>query len=150
MRWRSRFVFLLVTLASPLVFAEPSATQRAQLRQAELTTLQDGLQLDRPTAARMQSVVDKYKARLAPLRRADGALLRQMRDQLQLSSPDPKRVKSLAVELIKNRERLQALRDERLRELQKTLSPTQFARLLVSWPQLSRALSDDARKLLRS
>jgi hypothetical protein len=147
---RYLLALLIVTLSASLARAEPSAAQREQLRQARLATLQARLQLDVSDARRVQAVVDRFRARSVPLRRADAVLLRQMREQLQLSTPDPQRIKSLTAGLVKNRAQLQALRDLRLRELEHTLSPAQFARLMVSWPQLSRELHEEARHILNS
>jgi hypothetical protein len=59
-------------------------------------------------------------------------------------------MKWLSAELVKNRERLQSLRDDRLRDLQKTLTPEQFARLLVRWPTLTREFRREARRARRA
>jgi Spy/CpxP family protein refolding chaperone len=132
-------------LAGPLAHANPSS-----LRQAHVATLANRLQLDAPLAERVQSVVDKYNARQAPLQRADVDLLGQLRTQLALTVADAGRMKSLSGELVKNRQKLQALRDDRLHELQKTLTPEQFSRLLVRWSSLTRELRRQARRARKS
>jgi hypothetical protein len=116
------------------------------LRQTHIATLARQLQLDPPVAERMQSVVDTYNARMAPLQRADIELVGQLRTQLALSVPDARRLKSLSADLVKNRQKLQALRDDRLHELQKMLTPAQFSRLLVRWTSLTRQLHREARR----
>jgi len=140
MRW---LPFLTVTLLAPLAWAGPSS------REGKLAILEDKLQIDEPTAGRVQSIVDKYKAKMAPLRRADAAIVEQLNMQLVISKPDDQRMSSLGKELIKNRQKLQEMREDRLHEMQKTLSPSQFARLLVSWPQLARALHHRVRSAPR-
>ncbi|MGZ3438425.1 MAG: hypothetical protein ACXVDD_02870 [Polyangia bacterium] len=120
------------------------------VRQAHVATLQSRLLLDASTAERMQSLVDKYNAKIAPLQRADVAILGELRTQLALTVPDARRLKSLSGDLVKNRQKLQSLRDERLRELQRTLTPAEFSRLLVRWPALTRQLRREARRARRS
>jgi hypothetical protein len=121
----------------------------ASARDAQLATLQQKLAIDAATAKRLEGVADKYRAKMAPLRRADAAILGQLDTQLVIAKPDPQRTKLLTAELLKNRDKLHALRDDRLREMQKTLSPEQFARLLVSWPQLTRELRREGRRAPR-
>ena len=138
-----------VLLAVALLVGNVARADGPPLRQAHVATLESRLLLDAPTAERMQSLVDKYNAKLAPLQRADVALLGELRTQLALTVPDARRLKSLSGELVKNRQKLQSLRDERLRELQKTLTPAEFSRLLVRWPSLTRQLRRDARRARR-
>jgi Spy/CpxP family protein refolding chaperone len=138
MRW---LPLIAVTLAGSIA--------SASARDAQLATLQQKLSIDRATAQRLETVADKYRGKMAPLRRADAAILGQLDTQLVISNPDPKRTKVLTAELLKNRDKLHELRNDRLHEMQKTLSPEQFARLLVSWPQLTRQLRREARRAPR-
>ena len=138
---RSLALVALVLAAGPIAWADGPP-----LRQAHVVTLENQLGLDAAAAERMQLLIDKYNVKLAPLQRADVALLAELRTQLALSVPDARRLKSLSGELVKNRQKLQSLRDERLRELQKTLTPAEFSRLLVRWPQLTRQLRREARR----
>jgi len=118
-------------------------------RQAHVTTLENQLHLDGRDAERVQSIVDKYTGRMAPLQRADVEIIGQLRTQLALTVPDARRLRSLSGELVKNRQRLQSLRDDRLRELQKTLTPEQFSRLIVRWSALTRQFRREARRARR-
>lgn len=136
---------VLLMLVAPLARAGRAPT----LREAQITTLEQRLQLDGDTAGRMQSLIDKYNAKIAPLSRADVALLAQLRQQLALTLPDAQRLRSLSSELIKNRAKLQTLRDDRLREMQKLLAPDQLARLFVQWPYVTRELRHEARRAHR-
>lgn len=120
------------------------------LRQTHVATLENRLQLDAVTAERMQAIVDSYNAKMAPLQRGDVALLGELRTQVALTAPDAHRLKSLATELVHNRQKLQSLRDARLRELQKSLTPEQFSRLLLRWSQLTRELHRQARRARRA
>jgi Spy/CpxP family protein refolding chaperone len=119
------------------------------LRQSHVTTLENQLHLDGRDAERVQSIVDKYTARMAPLQRADVEIIGQLRTQLALTVPDARRLRSLSGDLVKNRQRLQSLRDDRLRELQKTLTPEQFSRLIVRWSALTRQFRREARRARR-
>ncbi len=142
---RSLSLIAVILCAGPLAHADGSP-----LRQAHVATLASRLQLDATVAERVQSLVDKYNARMAPLQRADVELFGQLRTELALSAPDARRMKSLASDLVKNRQKLQALRDDRLHELQKTLTPEQFSRLLVRWSSLTRELRRQARRARKS
>lgn len=134
-------LFVVMLLAGPVARADGSA-----MRQAHVATLAAELRLDPPAAERVQSLVDKYKARMAPLERADVALVEQLHTMLLLSAPDAQRMKWASATLVKNRQKLQSLRDDRLRELQKMLTPDQFARLLVRWSTLTREFRREARR----
>lgn len=134
----------VMLLAGQVAHADGSA-----VRQAHVATLANQLRLDATAAERTQTVVDKFKARMAPLVRADVALLGQLRTELALSVPDARRMKALSGELVKNRLKLQALRDDRLRELQKTLTSEQFSRLLLRWPTITRQFRREARRAPR-
>ena len=138
-----------LALVAAMLVGSLARADAPPVRQAHLVTLEHRLQLDADTAERMQSIIDKYNVRIAPLQRADVALLGQLRTQLALTVPDYARMKSLSGKLVENRQKLQALRDERLRELQKLLQPDQFSRLLVRWPSLTRALRREARAARR-
>jgi Spy/CpxP family protein refolding chaperone len=132
----------VILLAGPVARADGSS-----VRKAHIATLATELQLDASTAERVQSLVDKYKTRMAPLQRADAALVEQLHTLLLLSTPDAQRMKWVSGTLVKNRQKLQSLRDDRLHELQKTLTPEQFARLLVRWPTLTRQFHREALRL---
>jgi hypothetical protein len=115
-------------------------------RQAHVATLATELRIDAAGAERVQSLVDRYKTRMAPLERADVSLVEQLHTLLILSTPDAGRMKQVSATLLKNRQKLQSLRDERVRELQKTLTPEQFARLLVRWSSLTKQFRREARR----
>ncbi|HEY2745760.1 MAG TPA: Spy/CpxP family protein refolding chaperone [Polyangia bacterium] len=133
----------VLALAAPVAHAAPS------VRQAHVATLATELRLDDAAAERMQSTIDKYNARMKPLQRADRELLGALHTQLALSAPDAQRMKSLAADLVKNRGKLQSLRDDRLHDLQKTLTPEQFSRLLLRWPALTQKFRRQARAMVR-
>ncbi len=134
-------LFAVLLLAGPVARADG-----ASLRQAHVATLAAELRLDAPAAERVQSLLDKYKERMAPLQRADAALVDQLHTLLVLSAPDGQRMRWAAGTLVKNRQKLQSLRDERLLELQKLLPPEPFARLLVRWSMLTRQFRREARR----
>jgi Spy/CpxP family protein refolding chaperone len=141
---RSLPLVALLLLAAPLARADGSP-----VRQAHVATLASELRLDAAAAERVQSLVDRYKARMAPLERADVTLVEELHTLLILSTPDAGRMKQVSATLLKNRQKLQSLRDERVRELQKTLAPEQFARLLVRWSSLTKQFRREARRAQR-
>ncbi len=134
------FLLFAVLLAGPVARAD------GPVRQAHVATLAAELHLDAPAAERVQSLLERYKERMAPLQRADVALVDQLHTLLLLSTPDAQRMRWASSTLVKNRQKLQSLRDDRLRDLQKMLAPEQFARLLVRWSALTREFHREARR----
>jgi hypothetical protein len=140
----------LPLVALVLLLAHTARADGTSLRRAHITTLATELHIDAPAAERVQSLLDKYKGRMAPLQRADSGLLEQLHTLLLLSTPDAQRMKWVSGALVKNRQKLQSLRDDRLRELQKMLTPEQFSRLLVRWSAMSNEFRREARRARRS
>jgi hypothetical protein len=139
----------LSLVAVILLSSQVARADGAPLRQAHVATLANELRIDAPLAERVQSLLDKYKQRMAPLQRADAALIEQLNTLLLLSAPDAPRMKWVSGTLVKNRQKLQALRDDRLHELQKMLTPEQFSRLLVRWSALTNQFRREARRARR-
>jgi Spy/CpxP family protein refolding chaperone len=109
-------------------------------RDVALKALEQKAQLDPATAERAQQVVDRYRGPIAELRKADGETLRELRLLLRVERPDDKRIKKLADQLLTSRTKLQKVKAERLHDLAKVMSPSQFGRLLVSWQRVNGAI----------
>ncbi|HZS39726.1 MAG TPA: periplasmic heavy metal sensor [Polyangia bacterium] len=130
-------ISLLFALAVSLSAAGARADAR---RDVAIHALQQKAQLDPATAERVQQVVDRYHAQLAELRRADANALRELRLLLRDEHPDDKRVKKLSEQLLASRARLAKVKGDRLRDLGKVMTPSQFGRLLVSWRSVNHAI----------
>jgi hypothetical protein len=152
MSWRVTIPLILtLTAAGQSVFArELTDTERAQLRAAAVHALVDRVQLDRATAEKVQQVADRYHDRMHAAQQKDLTVLRDLRRELTLGQPDAKRVRRLSDSLVDGRARLEKLRAERLREMEKVMKPAEFAKLLVQWPTVNRALRQQKAAILHS
>jgi Spy/CpxP family protein refolding chaperone len=135
-----------IALAQPTQFTD---AQRVKLRAAAVDALVEDVQLDPATAEKVQQVNDKYKKPIADLRRDDAQTLRDLRTLVGEKSTDGKKLKQLSERLTANRDKLTKLRGKRLDEMRKVTTPQQFARLLVSWRSVNRAVHREQRHLMK-
>lgn len=133
--WRSMVLVLALSLGGAPVFAET-------LHDVGVRVLQQKAALDAASADKVQAVVDRYKPKLDPLRHEDLQIMRRLR-----GATDDREAKKLTDKLLKNRQRLQSLKVDRLHDIGKLLTPTQLARLITSMPTIDRAVHREARKL---
>jgi hypothetical protein len=131
---RAIFCALALIVAAP-AFADDSFAVSTMVAQARL---------DQPSAVKVQSIVDKYREKIDPLRHQDRELLRSIRVQLATAPANDKAVAHLSEQLLKNRAKLRELRADRLSSIKKALPPTVFARLLLALPRIDRALQKHA------
>jgi Spy/CpxP family protein refolding chaperone len=118
----------------------------SELHSIAVTALVNSVQLDTPTAERVQSVVDRYRDSILTARIDSTTTLHQLKLVLRDAHPDDRRVKKLNDALIAHRARLEKLKEERVHDMEKILTPPQFGRLLVSWRAIDRAIRKEARR----
>jgi hypothetical protein len=131
---------IALTIAAP-AFADDSFA---------VSTMIEKARLDQATALKVQSIVDKYRDKIDPLRHQDRELLRSIRVQLAAAPANDKAVARLSDQLLKNRAKLRDLRADRLSSIKKALPPALFARLLLALPRIDRALQKHAVELRAS
>jgi Spy/CpxP family protein refolding chaperone len=134
---------VMLPLALTLTLGAPALADR--LHDAGVAALKSQAQLDDTDAARVQTIVDKYRGRIDPLRRDDVELVHALEAQVR-GTPDEREVKRLEKRLLENRQKLRELRADRVKEIQKSLAPAAFARVLVAWPAIDRAVHREARR----
>lgn len=140
MSWR---LSLALVLVAGVAHADP--LPRSQVRSLALTALVNTVQLDDAAAARVQAVVERYREPMESARIESTTTLHELRLVLRDEHPDERRIKKLAEALVTRRAEVNKLRAERLHDMSRVLTPSQFGRLLVSWRAVNRALQREAR-----
>ena len=107
--------------------------------------LVDALKLDGATSGRVFAILARYDARAVALAAERRAIVDSLRAELDAPHPDQAHIARTIDELIANRSRRYALRDERIKELRKRLSPIQQAKLLLLLPRFERELARSIR-----
>jgi hypothetical protein len=126
--------------AFALVFAAPMLARADDTRRVVVTrALMDKADLDAAAANRVEEVNDRFRPELRELRRERVRIARELRGQLRLGAKEA-RLKTLDNELLDNTARLEAAHGQRMRELAKVLTPSQFGRLLMSWRAIQRSV----------
>jgi Spy/CpxP family protein refolding chaperone len=137
--WRSMALVMTISLGGAPAFAQSS------LHAVGVHALETKAALDAASAEKVQAVVDRYKPKMDPLRQEDLRILHEIRGTV-----DDGQAKSLTAKLSKNRKKLASLKADRLNDIEKLLTPSQFARLLASMSRVDRAVHREAKKLHHS
>ena len=149
MRWQN----WLVTCASSLILvgaSEPADSQAnlrqqvlEQVRQIATHKLVQELSLDDATATKVVPIVNDYIDRLAEARRQARGVRRQLGDLLRSDHPDQAQLGDLSNSLLQVQANVRRAQDEGLASLKQVLTPEQFAHLLVAFPQINRAVTEE-------
>lgn len=135
--WRSIAMVMAISLGGASAFAQPNSMHEVGVRALEAKAA-----LDAGSAEKVQAVVDRYKPKMDPLRKEDQRILKQLRGTV-----DDAQAKSLTSKLEKNRKKLRSLRADRLRDIEKLLTPAQFGRLVASMSRVDRAIQMSRKSL---
>jgi Spy/CpxP family protein refolding chaperone len=142
----TRIALIPISLLVAAGVARADNLPAAEVHNIAVQALERSVQLDAPTAERVQSVVDRYRDSILAARIDSTTTLQQLKLVLRDPHPDDRRVKKLNEALIAHRARLTKLREERVHDMSKVLTPPQFGRLLVSWRAIDRAIRKEARR----
>jgi Spy/CpxP family protein refolding chaperone len=96
------------------------------------------LKLDETTSARLFPILAKYDDQELTLADERRDIAQEIRTQLAAPHPDDAKLTATINRMLANRTKKHALRDERLKELRKVLSPVQQAKLVLLLPRLER------------
>ncbi len=107
---------------------------------AAVQAIEQKAQLDGPSAERAQKIMERYRGPIGDLRRANRENIHELRALLRGERPDEKRVQKLEQQVFAARAKLTQLKAERMRELEKVLTPAELGRLLVAWTRVNRAI----------
>ncbi len=146
---------VLLSLLVPLAAAaDENGALRAQVQQQVRAKLEEKLikaaALDPATAQRVKQVWEHHHQLLAPLRHENAKSFAELRQLLQSGSTDDARIRQLTDTVLANRHKIQELEAQRQADVRRILTPSQFARLLLSGPAVRRAVAAELGKALDS
>jgi len=87
--------------------------------------------LDAEAAARLDATFQKFRAQAQPVRQDAHQTARALREELRMGRADEAKVTQLTAQLAADRQKLRAIHTARLAEVQKDLTPVQYAKLLM-------------------
>lgn len=132
--------------------AQPDGQKRAQVRQQiteyAMKQITTELGLDPQTAQRFRDVAGKYEPQIGGLHREVGMAMKELKAQLAAPQPDEARLSQLADTIVNDRSKVQALEAQRTADNRRVLTPTQFAKLVVVWPQINRQIKIEMYKAM--
>ena len=141
-----------VLALSTAAMAQPDGQKRAQVRQRitefAMGQIQSQLGLDAPTLQRFRAVAEKYEPQIAGLHKEVGMAMKELKAQLATAQPDDARLSQLADIIVNDRSKVQALEAQRTTENRSVLTPAQFAKLIVVWPQINRQVKIEMYKAM--
>jgi len=142
-------------LAIVLALSAPAAAQpekRAQVRQRifefAMQELTQQLGLDPSAAAQFREVTERYQQPIAALHQENGRAFKEIERELGTPQPNAARLRALSDLVVANRAKVQQLEAQRTAEHRSVLTPAQFARLLLVWPQINRRIRVEVWKAM--
>jgi len=105
------------------------------------------LKLDETTSARLFPILAKYDDQELTLADERRDIAQEIRTLLAAPHPDDAKLTAAINRMLANRTKKHALRDERLKELRKVLSPVQQAKLVLLLPRLEREFAHFIREV---
>jgi Spy/CpxP family protein refolding chaperone len=103
------------------------------------------LKLDESTSARLFPILARYDEQELALATERRDIAMELRALLAVPRPDDAKLTAGINRMLANRARKHALRDERINELRKVLTPVQQATLVLLLPQLEREFAQFIR-----
>jgi Spy/CpxP family protein refolding chaperone len=133
---------------APVPPVPPVADQRTpdQLRKEVLDRMRalrafkivEALKLDEATSARLFPILSRYDDREVAIAAERHTLMRELREETEAPRPDDARLTATLNKLQSNRAKQRALRDDRVKDVRKVLTPMQQAKLVLLLPRLER------------
>lgn len=128
--------------ASLPAWAQPLQQRRAQVRKQVtdymMLHLVQELALDAATAQRVHDLWDRYQDQIAGVRREMGMATKELQAQLAAVDTDNARLQQLSDLILSDRQKVQALEMQRIRELRGLLTPAQFAKAIIVSPKIQQ------------
>jgi hypothetical protein len=121
---------------------------RERVRVAVEQKLIAQLALDPQTAQRFQQLLDRYDAQIAELQKDAGQAHKELKQFVDGGGNDPGTIYRLADRIIDDRARVQRLESERSRDVRQVLTPQQYGKLIVVYPQVAKELKQELWKAL--
>ena len=141
-----------LVLSSVPALAQPDGQKRAQVRQritefAMSRSSRSWRSTRRRCSASARSA-EKYEAQIWRLHARWGMAMKEIKAQLAAPPPDEARLAQLADTIVNDRTKVQALEAQRTAENRRVLTPAQFAKLIVVWPQINRQVKVEMYKAM--
>jgi len=151
---RRSFVLALMLSLSGVALAQPDdPALRARVRDRVRAAVEQKfiaiLQLDQTTASRLQQVLDKYDAQLAEVQRDAGQAHRELKQYLDGGGADGNQINRLADRMLDDRARMQRLENDRSHEVRQVLTPQQYGKLMVVYPQVMKDVKAELWKAMQ-
>ena len=105
------------------------------------------LKLDETASARLFPILAKYDEQELALAAERRDIARELRALLAAPHPDDTKLSAAIERMLANRVKRHALKDERIKELRKVLTPVQQAKLVLLLPQLEREFAQFIREV---
>lgn len=106
------------------------------------------LALDAGTAARFQQVLDRYDGRIAELQKEAAQAYKELKQFLDGGGSQAATINRLADRMLDDHSQVQRLETERSREVRSVLSPQQYGRLMIVYPEVVKGIKQDLWKAL--
>jgi len=103
------------------------------------------LKLDETTSAHLFPILARYDDQELALAAERRDIAEEIRTLLAAPRPDDTRLTAAINRMVVNREKRHAMKDERLKELRKVLTPVQQAKLVLLLPRLEREFAQFIR-----
>lgn len=124
---------------------------RERVRMMRMWKLTELLSLDEAAAAKLFPLLKAWDDKLEPAHKEIQQARKALRQALQTGNPgDADKVAAALIDkLLAAQKKLEALRDQRIAELRKVLTPSQQARIIIVMPQVDRAIQRAVRRAVR-
>jgi hypothetical protein len=133
---------------APVAPVPPVTDQRTpeQLRKEVLDRMRalrafkivEALKLDEATSGRLFPILARYDDKEMAIAAERHALMHELREETEVAHPDDARLTATLNKILANRAKQRALRDDRVKDVRKVLTPLQQARLVLLLPRLER------------
>jgi Spy/CpxP family protein refolding chaperone len=121
-----------------------------KLRAERMWKLTETLKLDEPTAARLFPLLARFEDQERALGQERGPIARELRDAINVPTPDQNRINGLVEKLMGIRARRQALEAEKLAAVRKVLTPVQMGKLMLVAPKIDEGFRERIREALQT
>jgi Spy/CpxP family protein refolding chaperone len=113
-----------------------------RMRSLRAWRIVEELKLDEAASARVFPILAKYDEHEMALMTERQDITRELRTLVAAAKPDDARIGAAISRMLANRSKRHAMKDERLRELRKVLTPVQQAKLVLLLPRLEREFAN--------
>ncbi|MBM4344546.1 MAG: hypothetical protein FJ100_14370, partial [Deltaproteobacteria bacterium] len=146
-----------VAAKPPLKKVDPKQREEARakllqrIRGLRAQELADVLKPDVTAVAKVVEIAAGYEDKVIATRQDQRQRRADLDKQLKDPKPNDAAITKLVDELIASRKRLEEIEYERTAAFRKVLNPSQFAKVVVSWPRINRKIQETLyRALLKS